>query len=82
VNGIFDMAKKTDAVKKLTYEQALLELEQIVDALENDSKDLRETLEQFERGKTLLQHCQKLLQGADLKVRQLTEKGLQDFVGK
>ena len=76
------MAKKTDAVKKLTYEQALAELEQIVNVLENDSQDLRGTLEQFERGKALLQHCQKLLQGADLKVRQLTEEGLQDFEGK
>jgi exodeoxyribonuclease VII small subunit len=76
------MAKKTDAVKKLTYEQALAELEQIVNALENDSQGLEGTLRQFERGKTLLQHCQKLLQGAELKVRQLTEEGFRDFDGK
>ena len=70
-----------DFLKKMDKSRVVF-MFQIVDALENDSKDLRETLEQFERGKTLLQHCQKLLQGADLKVRQLTEKGLQDFVGK
>jgi exodeoxyribonuclease VII small subunit len=70
------MAKTTKAVKQLSYEQALKELEGILASLENESIQLDETMKMFERGKELIQHCQKLLDQAELKVRSLSdEKG-------
>lgn len=68
------MAKTTKAVKQLSYEQALKELEGILDSLENESIQLEETMNMFERGRELIQHCQTLLDQAELKVRSLSEE--------
>lgn len=65
------MGKTDKEVEKLSYEQALAELEGIVQQLENQSLALEATLALFERGKTLLAHCQTLLDRAELKVREL-----------
>jgi exodeoxyribonuclease VII small subunit len=66
------MAKAIVAIEKLNYEQALAEIEEIVQQLENQSLELDVTLKLFERGKLLIQRCQMLLDQADLKVRQLS----------
>ena len=68
------MAKTSLAVEKLNYEQALAELEEIVQQLENQSLELDVTLKFFERAKSLIQRCQLLLDRAELKVRQLTDE--------
>ncbi len=65
------MAKTTKAVDQLTYEQALQELEGILESLESETRGLDETMGLFERGQALLRHCQKLLDKAELKVRTL-----------
>lgn len=65
------MGKTEKEIEKLGYEQALAELEEIVQKLENQSLELETTLRLFERGKNLLAHCQKLLGQAELKVREL-----------
>ncbi len=66
------MAKAIVAIEKLNYEQALAEIEEIVQQLENQSLELDATLKMFERGKLLIQRCQTLLDQAELKVRQLS----------
>ena len=66
------MAKAITAIEKLNYEQALAEFEEIVEQLENQSLELDVTLKMFERGKLLIQHCQALLDQAELKVRNLS----------
>ena len=66
------MAKTMTSLEKMSYEQALAELEVIVEKLENQPLGLDDTLNQFERGKALIQRCQTLLENAELKVRQLS----------
>ena len=66
------MAKAIVAIEKLNYEQALAEIEEIVEQLENQSLELDVTLKMFERGKLLIQRCQTLLDQAELKVRNLS----------
>ena len=66
------MAKTVTSLEKMSYEQALAELEVIVEKLENQPLGLDDTLNQFERGKALIQRCQTLLENAELKVRQLS----------
>jgi exodeoxyribonuclease VII small subunit len=66
------MAKAIGVIEKLNYEQALAELEEIVQQLENQSLELDVTLKMFERGKLLIQRCQMLLDQAELKVRNLS----------
>jgi exodeoxyribonuclease VII small subunit len=65
--------------EQLSYEDALSELERIVAALESDDQTLEAGLSLFERGQALAQHCAKLLDQAELKVRLLSGDALEDF---
>jgi exodeoxyribonuclease VII small subunit len=58
-------------VEDLTYEQALAELESIVNALEGEQGQLEESIKLFERGQALVKRCGELLETAQLKVKQL-----------
>ena len=69
------MAKKTDPIAVLNYEQAQAALEKVITALENDPVNLEASVALFERGKELIKHCQVLLDTAALKVRQLEVDG-------
>jgi exodeoxyribonuclease VII small subunit len=65
-------AKKTEKpVEKLTYEEALAELETIVDALEGEAGQLDQGIKLFERGQALVTRCNTLLEEAHLKVKKL-----------
>ena len=66
-------------VEELTYEEAFAELEGIVQALEGEQSPLEEAMSLFERGQTLIKHCSELLDGAELKVRELSGGQLSDF---
>ena len=66
-------------IEDLTYEQALSELEEIIQNLEADEHTLEETLAMFERGQALAQYCAKLLEVAELKVQELSGDQLVDF---
>lgn len=65
--------------EQLSYEDALSELERIVNALESDGQTLEAGLSLFERGQALAQHCAKLLDQAELKIRRLSGNALEDF---
>jgi exodeoxyribonuclease VII small subunit len=70
------MVEKND-VTRLTYEQALAELETIVNTLESEQRSLEEALSLFARGQALTQHCTTLLDKAELKVRQVSDAMLE-----
>ena len=74
------MPKKPASIKNKNYEQALAELEEIISNLENEPAGLEKSVAIFERGKALVQHCQKLLDTAEMKVRQLEEDGSQSHL--
>lgn len=61
--------KEISDIDQLTYEQSFAELEELVGRLESGEIDLDEAVKLFERGQALAQHCQHLLENADLKVR-------------
>jgi exodeoxyribonuclease VII small subunit len=74
------VAKSKSAVDKLSFEEALRELESIVRRLEGAELTLDEALGLFERGQALAARCGALLDEADLKVKQITPTGvLEDF---
>jgi len=62
---------KTEVLDKLTFEQAFLELETVVESLGTGDLPLEEALALFERGQALATHCSELLEQAELKLRQL-----------
>lgn len=59
----------------LTFEEALAELESIVERLDAGELLLEEALALFERGQALADHCSEQLEAASLRVEQLTEHG-------
>ena len=65
-------SKKTEKpVEELSYEEALVELEEIVSALEGEQNQLEEAIKLFERGQALASRCGVLLEAAELKVKQV-----------
>jgi exodeoxyribonuclease VII small subunit len=65
------MSEKSADISKMTFEQALQELEKIVGGLEGGNIALDQSIEQYERGEALRAHCQKLLQAAEAKVEKI-----------
>jgi len=73
------MAKKA-AAPEITFEQAFTQLEEIVERLESAELSLDESLSLFEKGQALAAQCARLLESAELKVKQLSAAGdLEDF---
>ena len=56
------------------FEDALNDLEQLVETMEEGDLSLEESLKQFEKGIALASSCQQSLQKAEQKVEQLIEK--------
>ncbi|HEV7716683.1 MAG TPA: exodeoxyribonuclease VII small subunit [Steroidobacteraceae bacterium] len=71
--------------KEPDFEQALGELEKLVERLERGDLPLDEALKTFERGIALTRHCQSSLKAAQQKVEILMKKSgqpeLQAFTG-
>ena len=66
------MAKRNE--DKLTFEQSLEELENLVDKLERGQLTLDESLETFEKGMKLARVCTQKLTKAERKIEKLIEK--------
>ena len=58
-------------IAKMSYEEALGELEDIVRKLENGDVPLEESITIYERGDKLRAHCNKLLTSAEKKVEKI-----------
>lgn len=62
-------------IELLSYEEALSRLETIVDSLENGQLPLEEAISTFELGQKLAERCSRLLEKAELKVKQISGEG-------
>ena len=60
-------------MKKMTYEQAITRLEEIVKLLESGTASLDDSLQLFEEGTRLAAFCSKTLDAAEQKIRTLSE---------
>jgi exodeoxyribonuclease VII small subunit len=67
------MAKAPDHadIKDMSFEQALKELEGIVDRLERGDVELEASILIYERGEALKAHCEALLRKAEAKVEKI-----------
>jgi exodeoxyribonuclease VII small subunit len=59
---------------KLTFEQAIKELTGIVGKIEQGEITLQDSIQQYERGMTLIKHCRKILQEAEKKIEKIAEE--------
>jgi exodeoxyribonuclease VII small subunit len=56
----------------LSFEHAIDQLNQIVSRIEQGQVPLQESLEQYEKGMTLIQHCRGILQDAEKRIEQIS----------
>ena len=66
------------ATKKISFEQALVELNSIVTRLESGEPGLEESLELFKSGIELTGKCNKLLDEAEQKIKVIENGGAEE----
>ncbi|APZ53447.1 exodeoxyribonuclease VII small subunit [Salipiger abyssi] len=59
-------------VEEMSFEQAMAELEQVVNQLERGEVPLDQSIDLYTRGAKLKAHCEKKLKDAEEKVAQIT----------
>ena len=67
------------AEKKMSFEEALARLEEIVGEMDSGKAELDKLLELFEEGTTLVRKCKKELDNAEKKIKLVTEDGETDL---
>ncbi|HOK95246.1 MAG TPA: exodeoxyribonuclease VII small subunit [Anaerohalosphaeraceae bacterium] len=69
------MAKKQEKgdIDKLSFEQAIDALTEIVDKIEDGQIPLAESLQQYEKGMALIKHCRKILLDAEKRIENISK---------
>ena len=62
----------TKSIEKMSCEEALAELEEIVNKIDTGQESLADAVSSFERGVALKNHCEKMLKEAKLKIEKIT----------
>lgn len=60
--------------ENITFEQAIEELENIINRLEEGDVPLDETINLYEKGSELKDFCEKKLQSAEVKIQKINQK--------
>ncbi len=70
------MSDKTNNndISKLSFEQAIKKLTDIVSKIEEGQISLEQSLTQYEQGMGLIKHCRAILQKAEKKIEQITKQ--------
>ena len=61
-----------DDISRLTYEQAIEQIESIVGRIESGDMGLEEQIEEYSRGAALLGHCRTILARCEQRVEEIT----------
>jgi len=70
------MAKSEDKtdIGKLSFEEAIKALTDIVTKIEQGQIPLEASLEQYEKGMSLIRHCRTILQDAEKRIDRITKQ--------
>jgi len=72
------MAQKRKSNNKeigsLSFEQAIENLTEIVDKIETGQIPLAESLQQYEKGMEMIQHCRRILLDAEKRIEEIAEE--------
>lgn len=66
-------SKPTPDLAALSFEQAMEQLEAIVERVESGQVGLEQALAEYERGVALVRQCREVLQKAELRVEELSK---------
>jgi exodeoxyribonuclease VII small subunit len=74
------MSVSSKKVEEMSFEEAFAELNDLVQALEEEGRPLDKAIIMYERGQALARHCAAMLEKAELKVRLLNGEIFEDEV--
>jgi exodeoxyribonuclease VII small subunit len=69
--------KKND-ISKMSFEEAIKELTDIVSKIEQGKIPLQDSLEQYEKGMALIKHCKSILEKAEKRIEKISEEKTDD----
>jgi len=77
------MAKNNENdVSKLSFEDTIKELTGIVSKIEQGQISLENSIQQYERGMTLIKHCRQILSKAEQRIVKISEENQTENSGK
>ena len=72
----------SDELEKMNFEDAMKELENLVDSLDKGDVSLDEAIAAYDRGSQLKDHCQKKLNEAKMKVQTIQSSGDKNIISE
>jgi len=69
---------KKDDISKLSFEDSIKRLKDIVDSIEQGEIALEDSLQQYEQGMGLIQHCRGILQQAEKRIEKISQADQDD----
>ncbi len=66
--------KPKNDIGKLSFEEAIKELTEIVGKIEQGEIALQDSLQQYERGMALIKHCRTILKQAEEQIEKITKE--------
>jgi len=66
--------KQKNGIEKLSFEEAIKELTNIVGKIEQGQIPLQDSLEQYEKGMALIKHCRTILQKAEKRIEKISKE--------
>lgn len=66
--------KQENNISKLSFEEAIKELTDIVGRIEQGRIPLQESLQQYERGMALIKQCRTILKKAEERIEKITKE--------
>ena len=70
--------KQKNNIDKLSFEEAIKELTDIVGKIEQGRIPLQDSLEQYEKGMALIKQCRTILQKAEERIEKITKEEQED----
>ncbi|MBN1391342.1 MAG: exodeoxyribonuclease VII small subunit [Sedimentisphaerales bacterium] len=61
-------------ISKLTFEQAIKQLTEIVGKIEQGKIPLQDSIEQYEKGMALIKHCKGILEKAEKRIEKISKE--------
>ncbi len=65
-------AEAKDGASDVPFEEALAQLEKLIDRIESGKVGLEESIAEYEKGAALLKHCRSILDRAEQRITELT----------
>ena len=69
-----------DCLNKMSFEDAMKELEKLVDSLDKGDVSLDEAITAYDRGSQLKEYCEKKLNEAKMKIETIQSLGKEDLI--